>query len=329
MREEFCVVGCGPAGAAAALALCRTGIRPVVYEKSAFPRHKVCGEFFSAEILPALERIGMAGRFMDARPPRVTHGELHFARSGRRFPLPETGFGLSRYTFDEMLCQAVMERAAEVRHERLLKPTGPAVWAAGRGAAGPRGRRPFGFKAHFAGPAGDAVELYFFPGGYCGTCPIENGLTNVCGLASEELLAAHQFRPDSMLRTAGRLAERLRPLERRTLWRFSGPLRYGPPPPPRDGMIAAGDAACFVDPFTGSGLLAAIETGVWAGETLLETGRAAAHHLRCRRFQRRQLTATTLIRRAVELGWAEPLAGLIPSSVLYRLTRPAPCQFRS
>jgi len=318
MREQFTVVGCGPAGAATALALCRAGVPPVVYEKSAFPRHKVCGEFFSAEILPALDRIGMAGQFLAALPARVTHGELHFARSGRRFPLPETGFGLSRYTFDEMLYRAVLERGAEVRQERLLKPTGPAVWAGGRAVAEPHGRRPFGFKAHFAGPAGDAVELYFFPGGYCGTCPIENGLTNVCGLASEDVLAAHQFRPDSMLAAAPRLAERLRPLERHTRWMFSGPLRYGPPPPPRVGMIAAGDAACFVDPFTGTGLLAAIETGTWAGEALLMW----SSKVNRTPLPRRQLAAAALIRRAVELGWAESLAGLIPASLLYRLTRP-------
>jgi len=317
------VVGCGPAGAAAALALCKAGARPLVYEKSSFPRHKVCGEFFSPEILPALERIGMDGRFLARRPARVTHAELCFERRSRRFSLPEAGYGLSRYAFDEMLYRGAVEQGAEVRRETARNLPGRCVWAAGRSVIEPRGQRLFGFKAHFRGPANDAVELYFFPGGYCGSCPVEGGVTNVCGLAGEETLAASGFRVDAMLDKAPRLKARLRGLERGTRWYLTGPLRFGPQRHPDGELLAAGDAGRFVDPFTGSGLLAAVETGARAAGALLEPGRAAEHDRRRRGFYRRQLATTTIIRRTMDLGWAESLAGLVPGWVLFRLTRPA------
>ena len=52
------VVGGGPAGVMAAFAAMRGGVPVQIFEKSAFPRHKVCGEFLSPAILPLLRRAG-------------------------------------------------------------------------------------------------------------------------------------------------------------------------------------------------------------------------------------------------------------------------------
>jgi flavin-dependent dehydrogenase len=236
---------------------------------------------------------------------------------------------LSRYAFDELLLTAAQGRGADVRRERCLAPEPPGVWAVGRTTAGPRGRRLFGFKAHFTGPANDAVELYFFPGGYCGLCAIEDGRTNVCGLAAEDLLGASGFEIDRLLARAPRLAARLQPLERVTRWHFAGPLRFGAAERIPAQALGAGDAGRFVDPFTGSGLLAALETGSWAGEGLLRTFEGepwercrAEHERRCAAFYGRQTATTTILRRVLALGWAEPLAGLVPGPWLFRLTRP-------
>src|ERR1035437_10820151 len=46
------VVGGGPAGVMAAFAAMREGAGVRIFEKFAFPRHKVCGEFLSPAILP-------------------------------------------------------------------------------------------------------------------------------------------------------------------------------------------------------------------------------------------------------------------------------------
>ena len=64
------VVGGGPAGAMAAFAAMREGAGVRIFEKSAFPRHKVCGEFLSPPILPLLRLAPAARRvsFNSARP---------------------------------------------------------------------------------------------------------------------------------------------------------------------------------------------------------------------------------------------------------------------
>ncbi len=314
--------GGGPAGSAAALWLARAGARPVVYEQSALPRHKVCGEFFSPEILPLFEQLGIAESFMSLRPAVVAFAELRFGSRRRRFRLPEPAWGLSRWTLDDWLLRHAASGGAEVRRERVAVSNCD-IRAAGRAAALPRGRRAFGFKAHFAGPANDAVELHFFPGGYGGLCPIENGRTNVCGLVEEGMFRARRFDVDLLIQASAGLRERLTSLTRLTRWFTTGPLVFGPPASV-GGSPAAGDAACFVDPFTGSGLLAAVQTGIWAGRAALAGPAAYSWYTQqCGPFYRRQLATTTIARRLLALGWAETLARFLPGAALFRLTRPA------
>ena len=329
MLDGFPIIGGGPAGAAGALTIARAGARPTLYEKSSFPRHKVCGEFLSPEIMPLLTELGVSDGFLALGPARVTHSELHFSHQSLRFRLPEPGWGLSRYRFDDFLLRSAVERGAELRRERMAASTAPAVCAMGRSIPLRRGRRVFGFKAHFSGPANDAVELYFFRGGYCGLCPIEGGSTNVCGLAMEELLDSHRFEMDALLGTIPRLRERLAPLARTSPWHKTGPLHCGRTPRAATPWLPAGDAACFMDPFTGSGLLAAVQTGAWAGAAVLQFAQGVPWESSCSWYGRqcsslyvRQLSTATIIRRLLDLGWAESLSSFLPGSLLFRLTRP-------
>lgn len=330
MLEAIPIIGGGPAGAAAALSITGAGGRAVIYEKSTFPRHKLCGEFFTPEILPALDDIGAAAGFLALGPAAVTHAELYFENRSRRFPLPEPAFGLSRYAFDHFLLRSAVAHGAELRRERASVNGARVISAIGRSIVSTRGRRLFGFKAHYSGASNDVVEVYFFPGGYCGTCPIEGGRTNVCGLAREELLRAHNFELDALIESDPRLKHRLAPLMRSTRWHISGPLRFGPAPDLATNVLVAGDAACFVDPFTGTGLFAAVQTGTWAGTAALRAAQGenwtacrSRHRRLCSQFFRRQLATTTIIRRMLDLGWAESLAGVLPGWLLFRLTRPS------
>src|SRR5947209_3052939 len=52
------IVGGGPAGSAAAIAACRDGADVGLLEKSRAPRHKICGEFISAEACRILDKLG-------------------------------------------------------------------------------------------------------------------------------------------------------------------------------------------------------------------------------------------------------------------------------
>jgi geranylgeranyl reductase family len=57
VKTDVCVIGAGPAGAAAALQLQQSGIPCVVVDKALFPRDKICGDGLSGKVLTALQRI--------------------------------------------------------------------------------------------------------------------------------------------------------------------------------------------------------------------------------------------------------------------------------
>ncbi len=72
------VVGGGPAGVMAAFAPMREGAPGRIFEKSDFPRHKVCGEFLSPAILPVLRLAGCEAGFLHLRTAVLSTMRLHF-----------------------------------------------------------------------------------------------------------------------------------------------------------------------------------------------------------------------------------------------------------
>src|SRR3546814_12225134 len=56
---DVAVVGGGPAGAAAAIALARAGRRVTVVDKATFPRDKICGDGLTTGALRLLESLGL------------------------------------------------------------------------------------------------------------------------------------------------------------------------------------------------------------------------------------------------------------------------------
>ena len=317
--RELRIAGAGPAGSAAALAALGDGAQVELREKSRFPRHKVCGEFLSPETGAVLDSLGVAGEFAAARPARIRRLVLHVGERTKSCALAEPAYGLSRYALDALLARAAAARGATL----LRGETGTQsdVAAGGRSALAAPGNRLFGFKAHFHGPADDAVELFFFSGVYVGLNTVEDGVTNVCGLAPERFLRARGFDFDSIAEACPPLARRLGPLARAMDWIAAGPLSFG-----RQGAASApypaGDALGFVDPFTGTGILNALLTGRLAGLAAAR-GTAPDEYLRqCRSALARPFEVAALLRKVLRAGWAERLAPLVPAAWLFRLTRP-------
>jgi flavin-dependent dehydrogenase len=314
------VTGAGLAGSAAAIAARRAGAAVELIERSRHPRHKVCGEFLSPEIARELDRLGLWSEFRALGPARMTRMVLRFAKREKQCRLPEPAWGLSRYQLDWLLHRAALNCGAWHAESPSAQLR---VIATGRRGAAPNRDRLFGFKAHFTGPIDDAVELYFIDRGYVGVSPVEDHKTNVCGLVPESVLRATKFEVEGLLK--GPVAERLKPLERAMDWMFVGPLVFenhftsgtGP------GEYMAGDCLSFVDPFTGSGMLAALLTGRLAGEAAA-TGRPVEHYLRdCRRSLGRPFEVASLFRAVLKSGWADLLSAAVPSRLLFALTRPA------
>jgi hypothetical protein len=311
----------------AAFAAMREGAGVRIFEKSAFPRHKVCGEFLSPAILPLLRRAGCEAGFLQLRPAVLSAMRLHFGTRVIRHPLPEPAYGLSRYELDRLLLEHAASAGAQVVREHWSTAAqGVAViLAAGRRSIAPAGDRLFGFKAHFSGLVNDNVELYFFQNCYVGISAIENGAPNVCGLAPERILRSFGFHPGDLLRRCAPLSERLRALTRTMDRLITGPLVFSErlSRPADEVSYRAGDSLGFIDPFTGSGILNAMLTGELAGIAAARGAPAASYLRDCRRLLRRPFLVSSVFRTIIASGHAGLLAGLVPGRFLFHATRPS------
>lgn len=66
LRAEVLVIGAGPAGAAAAAWLARSGVEVILADQYRFPREKVCGDGLIADALAALKRLGVEAQIRRA-----------------------------------------------------------------------------------------------------------------------------------------------------------------------------------------------------------------------------------------------------------------------
>ena len=307
---DVAVVGAGPAGCAAAIELARAGAKIGLLEKAAFPRDKLCGEFLSPVGARVVEELGCGRQFHAAQPAHIERAVVVTASGAQlEFSFPARAYGLSRLRFDHLLARAaqaagaqLIEKAEIVRLENasqtlstrdgrkfqsrmvllasgrhsLLQPLTPDS-STGRTALRPaRREKPaayFAFKAHYQGECAGRVELYFFPGGYCGLAPIEGGLVNLCCLVEKSLLATGSA--EQVLARVPALRARLAGWRREEPFLFTGPVSMGWRRPPSD-LLAAGDAALFPDPFTGQGMSVALENGRMAARHALSGSEAVS-----------------------------------------------------
>ena len=132
--------------------------------------------------------------------------------------------------------------------------------------AGVKGHKWIGLKAHYreARPS-PTVDLYFFEGGYCGVQPVGKDAVNACAMVRSD--AAHSL--EEVFSRQPELWQRSRSWEPLFPAITTSPLYFRPPQPERNGMLMAGDAAAFIDPFAGDGISLALHSGTVAAQSLL------------------------------------------------------------
>ena len=138
-----------------------------------------------------------------------------------------------------------------------------------------RQRPMIAFKAHLEKTevATEACEIYFYRGGYGGLSSIEDGLSNLCFIASARDVRACGADADRVMRDVVCENQRARITLRKALlhseWLAVSLEGFGcHEVAPAPGLLAVGDAASFIDPFTGSGMLMALESGELAGKII-------------------------------------------------------------
>src|SRR5687768_16801496 len=119
----------------------------------------------------------------------------------------------------------------------------------------------------------DDCEIYFYSCGYGGLSRIETGVSNLCFIVSARDVRRLRSDPEAVMREVlmqnQRAAFTLTDARTCSPWlsvSLTGFEKHSVVPQP--GLLTVGDAAAFIDPFTGSGMLMALESGELAANTI-------------------------------------------------------------
>jgi flavin-dependent dehydrogenase len=124
--------------------------------------------------------------------------------------------------------------------------------------------RRVGLVAHYRQVAGNdhGGDLYVTSDGYAGLAPLEDGLTNIAIVVPESAIQQRSGSIDSLfdarLAAIPELRLRLEDAVRAGDLRGIGRLGHRVRQPVGDGYVLVGDAAAFLDPFTGDGIYEAL-----------------------------------------------------------------------
>jgi flavin-dependent dehydrogenase len=110
---QCAIVGGGLAGLCLAIQLADKGISVVLFEKNTYPFHKVCGEYISMESWNFLNELGLP--LEELNLPHIKELGIS-SESGFMLntPLPLGGFGISRYSLDNYLCEIAKKKNVNV-----------------------------------------------------------------------------------------------------------------------------------------------------------------------------------------------------------------------
>jgi flavin-dependent dehydrogenase len=106
---QCAIIGGGLAGLCLAIQLADKGIRVILFEKNTYPFHKVCGEYISMESWNFLNELGLP--LDELNLPHINELGIS-SESGFMLNtfLPLGGFGISRYSLDNYLCEIARKK---------------------------------------------------------------------------------------------------------------------------------------------------------------------------------------------------------------------------
>ena len=361
---DLIIVGGGPAGTSAAITARSAGLHILLLERGSIPRHRVCGEFVSAESLDLLDALlSFEHKPLLRQAIRIAQTRVFLDGHIIETAVDPPAASIARLDLDAALWASALDRGVDARQRVTvhgISGSGPfrvstsagdfesqAVinasgrWSnltADRSLNNGTAEKWLGLKGHFSEAATpSSVDLYFFEGGYCGVQPVNLGNSvaggirvNACAMVRAEVASTLT----EVFDHHPQLKERSRnwiPLSNTV---STSPLLFRTPMPDRGGILMAGDAAAFVDPFVGDGISLALRAGTLASQCLIPFLRkhislqdaAIAYRRIYQKRLARVFDASSLIRRTLALPRAvrRPmiyLAQTIPSLPKYLVTR--------
>lgn len=300
IHPDVIIIGGGLAGLTSALHLSKQGFNVTLIEKHDFPRHKVCGEYVSNEVLPYLHWLQV-----DVESLCPTHiRELEFTTEGgqmNRVRLPLGGIGISRYALDDLLYQRAKGAGCTIV---IAAVTGVSfsndTFAVSfqdqvlrskivLGAYGKRSNvdqllsRDFitktspwmAVKAHYSGDfPNDLIALHHFEGGYCGISKVEDDQINLCYLADVKTFKRYKNIGDYQKYVLSK-NRYLQCFFEKSRLLFDKPLAisqfsFDQKSAVENHMLMIGDTAGLIHPFCGNGMAMAIHSAKMASELIVD-----------------------------------------------------------
>ncbi len=298
---DIIIVGGGLAGLSSSIHLSKENLRVLVIEKNNYPKHKVCGEYISNEVLPYLEFLDidvfkLGAKKINKFQLSTTKGQLISA------DLPLGGFGISRFCLDEALANKAIENGVEMLQDTVediqFSNDSFSVETKSRktfkakiviGAYGKRAnldvkldrkfiktKSPYlAVKTHVKGDfPNDLVALHNFEGGYCGVSKVEDDSINLCYITNFKSFKKYkdidEFQEKVVFNN-----EHLRAIFSETTPVFEKPLTisqisFEDKKPVENHIIMCGDTAALIHPLCGNGMSMAIRSAQIASDLIID-----------------------------------------------------------
>lgn len=298
---DVIIVGGGLAGLTSAIHLSKFEKQVLLIEKNAYPKHKVCGEYISNEVLPYLNSLGVDPVSEGAK--QIAKIELTTVKNNLiKGKLPLGGFGMSRYYLDNLLVKKAISNGVTILEDTVnsidfqnenftikTKVSGVFQSKITIGAFGKRStldvsmKRKFiqkkspylAVKIHVKGEfPDDLVALHNFKGGYCGVSKVETDAINLCYIADYSSFKKHKNIADFQEQIVFK-NDFLRKIFKESTPVFEKPITisqisFETKKPVEDHILMCGDTAGMIHPLCGNGMGMAIRSAQMASERILQ-----------------------------------------------------------
>ena len=289
------------AGLSSAIHLAKANLSVVVIEKNSYPKHKVCGEYISNEVLPYLyfldiDVFELGAKHINKFQLSTTKGQLISSE------LPLGGFGISRFCLDDALANKAIESGVAIiqdtvediqfSHDVFSIDTKSKQQYKAKIVLGAYGKRanldvklnrkfiktksPYlAVKMHVKGDfPDDVVALHNFEGGYCGVSKVENDHINLCYITNFESFKKYKDIEEFQEKVV--FGNRhLKAIFNETTPVFEKPLTisqisFEDKNPVENHVIMCGDTAALIHPLCGNGMSMAIRSAQIASNLIID-----------------------------------------------------------